>query len=208
MDVWIATLGLTHHLNGVDNILALANHLIDWVMTSHPDPNVRTALSVPHIVPVPEDDPQQNPPDDPEAIKFITTKYTPADELEAVVKSIKSYVDSFVESPIEEQPTIAVLVPRNARGVEVVVVHLVSRAELTLGVERAVAVDPEDASLRRPLSRAAHRAYDASFGEFRRTMRNRWLATGARYVEITDDQPPADAVRTLVRAAIGTGAIA
>ena len=92
-------------------IIALANHLIDWVMTSHPDPNVRTALSVPHIVPVPEDDPQQNPPDDPEAIKFITTKYTPADELEAVVKSIKSYVDSFVESPIEEQPTIAVLVP-------------------------------------------------------------------------------------------------
>ncbi|MEP7134472.1 MAG: ATP-dependent helicase [Chloroflexota bacterium] len=102
------------------SILALANHLIDWVMTSHPDPNVRTALSVPHIVPVPEDDPQQNPPDDPEAIKFITTKYTPADELEAVVKSIKGYVDSFIESPIEEQPTIAVLVPRNARGVEVV----------------------------------------------------------------------------------------
>jgi DNA helicase II / ATP-dependent DNA helicase PcrA len=102
------------------SILALANHLIDWVMTSHPDPNVRTALSVPHIVPVPEDDPQQNPPDDPEGIKFITTKYTPADELEAVVKSIKGYVDSFVESPIEEQPTIAVLVPRNARGVDVV----------------------------------------------------------------------------------------
>ena len=39
---------------------------------------------------------------------------------EAVVKSIKGYVDSFAENPIEEQPTIAVLVPRNARGVEVV----------------------------------------------------------------------------------------
>ena len=102
------------------SILALANHLIDWVMTSHPDPDVQTALSVPHIVPVPEDDPQQNPPDNPEAIKFISTKYTPEQELEAVVKSIKVYVDSFAESPIEEQPTIAVLVPRNARGVEVV----------------------------------------------------------------------------------------
>ncbi|MBI2332620.1 MAG: UvrD-helicase domain-containing protein, partial [Chloroflexi bacterium] len=34
------------------SVLALANHLIDWVMTAHPDPNVRTALSVPHIVPV------------------------------------------------------------------------------------------------------------------------------------------------------------
>jgi DNA helicase II / ATP-dependent DNA helicase PcrA len=102
------------------SILALANHLIDWVMTSHPDPNVRTALSVPHIVPVPENDPQQNPPDNPEGIKFISTRYTPEQELEAVVKSIKGYVDSFAESPIEEQPTIAVLVPRNARGVEVV----------------------------------------------------------------------------------------
>jgi len=102
------------------SILALANHLIDWVMTSHPDPNARTALSVPHIVPVPEDDPQQNPPDNPEAIKFISKRYTPDEEMEAVVKSIKSYVDSFAKAPIEEQLTIAVLVPRNARGVEVV----------------------------------------------------------------------------------------
>ncbi len=102
------------------SILALANHLIDWVMTSHPDPNARTALSVPHIVPVPEDDPQQNPPDNPEAIKFIPTKFTPEQELEAVVKSVKGYVDSFANDPIEEQPTIAILVPRNQRGVEVV----------------------------------------------------------------------------------------
>jgi DNA helicase-2/ATP-dependent DNA helicase PcrA len=101
-------------------VLAVANHLIDWVMTAHPDPNVRTALSVPHIVPVPENDPQQNPPDNPEGIKFIPTKYTPEQELEAVAKSIKGYVDSFVDFPIEEQPTIAVLVPRNQRGVEMV----------------------------------------------------------------------------------------
>jgi DNA helicase-2/ATP-dependent DNA helicase PcrA len=101
-------------------VLAVANHLIDWVMTAHPDPNVRTALSVPHIVPVPENDPQQNPPDNPEGIKFISTKYTPEQELEAVAKSIKGYVDSFADFPIEEQPTIAVLVPRNQRGVEMV----------------------------------------------------------------------------------------
>ena len=101
-------------------VLALANHLIDWVMNSHPDPNVRTALSVPYIVPVPENDPQQNPPDNPEGIKFISTKYTPEQELEAVAKSVKGFVDSFADSPIEEQPTIAVLVPRNQRGVEMV----------------------------------------------------------------------------------------
>ncbi len=95
-----------------------------------------------------------------------------------------------------------------ARGIEVIVVHLVSRAELSLGVERAVAVDPEDAALRRPLARSAHRAYDANFTAFRVAMRNRWLATGARYVEIADDQSPADAVRMLVRAAAGSGAVA
>jgi DNA helicase II / ATP-dependent DNA helicase PcrA len=102
------------------SILALANHLIDWVMTSHPIPEARTALSLPHIVPVPEGDPQQNPSDDPEGIKFISTKYTPEQEMEAVVKSVKSYLDFFATVPVEDQPTVAILVPRNQRGVEVV----------------------------------------------------------------------------------------
>ncbi|MBK9778955.1 MAG: hypothetical protein IPP55_02720 [Anaerolineales bacterium] len=53
-------------------------------------------------------------------IKFISTKYTPEQELEAVAKSVKGFVDSFADSPIEEQPTIAILVPRNQRGVEMV----------------------------------------------------------------------------------------
>lgn len=95
-----------------------------------------------------------------------------------------------------------------ARGIEVIVVHLVARAELSLSPERAVAVDPENEGLRRPLARSAHRTYDDAFAAFRSSMRNRWLATGARYVEIVDDQPPADAVRRLVRAAIGTGPVA
>ena len=102
------------------SVLDVANHLIDWTIQGHPEPNARTALSVPHIVPVPEGDPQQNPPDDPDGIKFISTRFTPDEEMEAVVKSIKSYLDSVADFPIEEQPTIAVLVPRNARGVDVV----------------------------------------------------------------------------------------
>lgn len=88
-----------------------------------------------------------------------------------------------------------------ARGVEVIVVHLISREELSLGVDRAVAVDPEDETLRRPLSRSTRRAYHGAFGGFRSTMRSRWLATGARYVEIIDDQPAPDALRLLVRSA-------
>jgi len=101
-------------------VIALANHLIDWVMTAHPDENVRTALSLPHIEPVPAGYEPVNPPDNPEGIKFISKKYTPEDELEAVVKSVKSHLDLFADSPHEEKPTIAILVPRNQRGVEVV----------------------------------------------------------------------------------------
>ena len=102
------------------SIIALANHLIDWVMTAHPDPNVRSALSLPHIEPVPAGYEPVNPPDNPEGIRFISKKFTPEEELEAVVKSVKSHLDSFTDSPHEEKPTIAILVPRNQRGVEVV----------------------------------------------------------------------------------------
>ena len=101
-------------------VIALANHLIDWVMNAHPIPEARTALSLPHIQPVPEGYQPVNPPDVPEAVKFISTRYTPDQELEAVTRSVKHYLEGLVETPIEEQPTIAILVPRNQRGVEVV----------------------------------------------------------------------------------------
>jgi DNA helicase II / ATP-dependent DNA helicase PcrA len=84
------------------SIIALANHLIDWVMTDHPDPNAQGALSTPYIVPVPPDDPQQNPPDNPEAIKFISKRYTPEEELEAVVKSVKGLMDSIWDFPTKK----------------------------------------------------------------------------------------------------------
>ena len=102
------------------SILAIANHLIDWVMNSHPEPKASNALGTPYIEPVPAGYEPVNPPDNPEGIKFISRKFTPEDELEAVAKSVKSHLDSFADSAQEEKPTIAVLVPRNQRGVEVV----------------------------------------------------------------------------------------
>lgn len=100
------------------SVIALANHLIDWVMSAHPDPQVQGALSTPHIVPAPPDDPQQNPPDNPAGIQFISRKYTAEEELEAVARSVKAHLDSFEEG--EQKPTVAVLVPRNNRGIEVI----------------------------------------------------------------------------------------
>jgi DNA helicase-2/ATP-dependent DNA helicase PcrA len=59
------------------SVLALANHLIDWVMTSHPIPKCGRRCRCRILCPVPEDDPQQNPPDNPEGSSSLATKYTP-----------------------------------------------------------------------------------------------------------------------------------
>lgn len=99
-------------------VIALANHLIDWVMNAHPEPQAQSALSLPHIQPVPQGYEPVNPADNPEGIKLISRKFTPEEELENVTKSVKGYLDSFAEN--ELKPTIAILVPRNTRGVEVI----------------------------------------------------------------------------------------
>ncbi|MFA5874564.1 MAG: ATP-dependent helicase [Anaerolineales bacterium] len=96
------------------SIIALANQLIKWVNGEHPEPAVRDALTVPYIQPAPEGDPQPNPPDDPQGVKLIGKKYTPEEEVEAVVKSIDRWLPEHMDS------TVAVLVPRNQRGVEVI----------------------------------------------------------------------------------------
>jgi DNA helicase II / ATP-dependent DNA helicase PcrA len=96
------------------SIIALANQLIKWVNGEHPEPAVRDALTVPYIQPAPEGDPQPNPPDDPQGIKLISKKYTPEEEVGAVVKSIERWLPEHMDS------TVAVLVPRNQRGVEVI----------------------------------------------------------------------------------------
>jgi DNA helicase II / ATP-dependent DNA helicase PcrA len=96
------------------SIINLANQLITWVNNDHPAPEVRDALTVPHILPTPPGDPQPNPPDNPDGVMLIRKKYTPEEEIEAVVKSIVKWL------PEHSEATLAVLVPRNQRGVEVI----------------------------------------------------------------------------------------
>jgi DNA helicase-2/ATP-dependent DNA helicase PcrA len=95
-------------------IIELANHLIDWTNASHPAPACRDALSVPHIQAAAPDDPQPNPPADPEGIRFIPNKFSPEDEVTAVVNSLKNWL------PTHQDWTVAVLVPRNLRGTDVI----------------------------------------------------------------------------------------
>ncbi len=96
------------------SIIAMANALIDWVRNDHPLQECRSALSTPHIRAAELDDPQPNPQDNPSGITLLGKKFTPDEEVEAVVKSIKKWL------PENDDKSIAVLVPRNARGVDVI----------------------------------------------------------------------------------------
>jgi DNA helicase-2/ATP-dependent DNA helicase PcrA len=97
------------------SIITLANRLVDWVMTEHPVPAVRDALlAPPHISPAPFGDPQPNPPDEPNGIIFLDQKFTPAEEIQAVIDSIETWL------PEHKDLTVAILTPRNARGTDVV----------------------------------------------------------------------------------------
>lgn len=96
------------------SIISLANELIEWTRQRHPEPFVRNALTPPHILPSPPDDPQPNPPDVPEAVYLMSTKFSSTGEVEAVKKSLLRWL------PANPTATVAVLTPINARGFEVV----------------------------------------------------------------------------------------
>ena len=96
------------------HIIELANYLIDWTNASHPARACRDALSIPHIQATSPEDPQPNPPADPEAIRLSSKKFTPEEETDAIVNSIKKWL------PDHQDSTVAVLVPRNTRGFEVI----------------------------------------------------------------------------------------
>ncbi len=95
-------------------IIRLANYLIDWVRTAHPETAVRDALTPPHIRPTAPNDPQPNPLEDPTGIHLIGRKYTPEEEVEAVVSSLERWL------PQHRDSTVAVLVPTNQRGTTVI----------------------------------------------------------------------------------------
>ncbi len=96
------------------SIIELANFLIDWTRMEHPVEAVRDALRPPHIRPVPAGDPQPNPQDTPEQVHIIVRRFTPQEEVRAVVDSLCRWL------PAHPDSTVAVLTPRNQRGFEVV----------------------------------------------------------------------------------------
>jgi hypothetical protein len=94
-----------------------------------------------------------------------------------------------------------------AGGGDVHAVHVVAAEELAPGAGLAVAVDPEDARVRRPLDGPGRLAYARRFAEWRAELARAWRDAGAAYALVRADEAPARAVRRVVRgAAAGDGA--
>ncbi len=88
-------------------IIDLANRLIDWTMSAHPNPDVRQALAPPYIEPVAEDDASPNPPDEDAKIQIVPKVYSSEEELTNVARSVQGWLQSHPEE------TVAVLAMQN-----------------------------------------------------------------------------------------------
>jgi DNA helicase-2/ATP-dependent DNA helicase PcrA len=88
-------------------IIDLANHIIEWTRAKHPIPEVRNALDLPLISPVPPGDSNPNPPDSGTIIRVLDTKLAPDQELVKVAESISRWL------PDNQEKTVAVLCSQN-----------------------------------------------------------------------------------------------
>jgi DNA helicase-2/ATP-dependent DNA helicase PcrA len=95
-------------------IIKLANYLVDWTVADHPERHARGAFLPQHIEPTPPGDPQPNPSRDPAAIHLFDRKLAPDAEIKAVVDSLARWL------PDHTDKTVAVLVPRNKRGYQII----------------------------------------------------------------------------------------
>jgi DNA helicase II / ATP-dependent DNA helicase PcrA len=93
-----------------EDIIALANELIDWIQSEHPWLEARQALTLPYIQPTPPGDPQPNPQNLPRGVILVPNRFTPAEETQAVADSLARWL------PDHQESTVAVLAPRNQRG--------------------------------------------------------------------------------------------
>ena len=98
-----------------NSIIDLANFLVKWTHTEHPNQVVREALQFPPLIkPTALDDPQPNPSDELSKIHLSLRRYTPQAETLAVVDSVEKWL------PDHSDMTVAILAPRNVRAFDVV----------------------------------------------------------------------------------------
>jgi DNA helicase-2/ATP-dependent DNA helicase PcrA len=95
-------------------IIDLANYLVDWTVSEHPASRARGAFLPQHIEPTPPGDPQPNPSENRRGVHLIARNYAPDAEVKDVVGSLARWL------PDNTDKTVAVLVPRNRRGYQVI----------------------------------------------------------------------------------------
>jgi len=82
------------------SIIDLANTMIDWVQTEHPNYAVRDALTPPFIQPTKPEDPQPNPPDLPGAVELINRQMSEQAELDFLVEKVQAWLEQYPESTV------------------------------------------------------------------------------------------------------------
>lgn len=101
------------------SIISLANHLVQWTQTEHPNPQAREALFQPFIRPTEPGDPQPNPSDENSQIYIHANKLSPAEEIRLVIRNLKRWQDQQDQLPEDQRETLAVLDLANKRGSEI-----------------------------------------------------------------------------------------
>ena len=91
------------------SILRLANGLVEWSRSEHPEAKLRGTLTTPFIEPAPPGDPQPNPQEG--RVQIVPNAYTPEEEVQAVARSLSRWI------PEHPRATAAVLVPTNHLGI-------------------------------------------------------------------------------------------
>ncbi|KPL74283.1 hypothetical protein ADM99_01550 [Leptolinea tardivitalis] len=91
-------------------IIALANHLIEWVQKDHPAEELRNALVRPLIQPTDPNDPKPNPADSPNNVVIDTRKADSEEEINRVCNNVKNWLAD------HKDETAAILVTSNERG--------------------------------------------------------------------------------------------
>ena len=97
-----------------ESVITLANHLIEWSESELPPLVLQNSLQQPFIRSTSPGDPQPNPTDNPEGIVLYPSALTPEKEISLVARSLARWL------PDHPGDTVAVLVPRNERGAQLV----------------------------------------------------------------------------------------
>jgi uncharacterized protein (DUF58 family) len=87
---------------------------------------------------------------------------------------------------------------RIAAGSEVVVVHVISSAELDPPRDIVLARDPDAPGVVRPFDDAARGQYREAFQAWQERTRGDWTSVGARYIRIIAEEDLAHALRSIV----------